>query len=397
MRTKKEKSQAGDAMPFPKKIDETLIQEIQDLRAQGKNKKQAKAILDERHDGKGPSMPTIKKYWMDSELKPPESAEQREEAAPAVYSGIVPPARPRTETKTIYSEPVDEIKDIARGVEARKVIDLLAGSRESVVDQMLKLNELSKQQQAPLQDQIEERDARITELERMVGELKRRDERGEYLLGVERLRGEQQVATTNLQLSIEELRHSNLIEMKKLELGSEKVQNTKFLLDHGPEAIEKLGMAGEKLAEGLVRGVMKMGVNPGQLLGRIRGAVDTTVEMVDPELGGLVTEQPVKLKDLRRRVIRVGRGVEVVPRSDEEIEEFAEAMESYVNEADKPEHGRDLGRESRLANENAILKRRLAEFEPKAPEAAHSRRVAVAGSRAIEGSIEEADNDTEKQ
>lgn len=366
-------------MRMPKKTSVATIEKIQE---DGRSHMPVPAIATENSVSEG----TVLKYLALAEIKPTYGAaaqeakqtipreagsSEAEEPTPTIYPpvGVVPPRR-RGEVRTDFSQPADELTDIARSLQARQTIEQLANPRESALDVALKLDDLSKRQREPLEAELEQRDTRITELERMVSELKRRDERGEMLLSIERLRGEQEIGRTQLQLSIEELRHSNQIELKKMEIGSDAVQQGRFWMK---EVLPDLPTIVEKSVTGLFKGLSRSGLKPGQLLQNSRNVIKQVApDGAGIEVGGLVMETPVKLSDVRK-VIRVrGPTGERVEPTDAEWSEELEALEllgaeDLRNERRQHRGLRDHPREEVLATQLAEARRELAELRSRAP------------------------------
>jgi hypothetical protein len=358
-------------MPFPKVPDDEVA-EMRKMRADGTSNPQiakhfGRNVVTVRAKTKGirPKGSEIQR----EEPVQPQLDDEQPEREPEARPGEVEGPRRRLETVTPLSPTANGIHEVARIVaDTQAIQNAMGGSRESPVDIALKLAELEQMKRGPVEEELIALRARNAELEKGADSTAQ-------LLSIERLRGEQEIGRTQLQLSIAELQHANAIDIKKMELGSDQVQQGRFWMT---EVLPQLPVLVEKTVVGMFAGLAKAGVHPGELLRNSRKVVGA----IEPEIvvGGLVGK-PVALADIRKTITARGPTGERVPRTDAEWSGELELLTRQdLHEGGRKSHvRRDRDREDALATQLAEARHDLAELKSRIPSPPSERRVVAAG------------------
>lgn len=358
-----------------------IIARIIELKDQGKSDR---AVAEELKI----SIPPVSKHYkraLATRAAESQPTSEAEEPTPTTYPpvGVVPPRR-RSEVRTDFSQPADELTDVARALQARQTIEQLATPRESALDVALKLDELERRKREPTEAALDAQGHEISQLKHLLAQAQVAQVQAQSQL---------QIAEVNASVKLMQSEMHNEMEKLKIELskGNPRLEELRFWFQESPELVKK--MANEfGLSQGQVRQQLQMMLH---LMGaRVGGMVSANGE-------GFQIPPPVE-----KRVVTVGDqkvmqfvpagGIHPGPHAVEPTDaDFEAAVREMEEEAEEDHPSRDLKREARLARElaqarkeNAELQAKLSQLGPRQPEIpiqpTTSRRVLVAGTKSEE-------------
>jgi hypothetical protein len=199
---------------------------------------------------------------------------------------IIPPSR-RSEGKTVLSDSADVLSDLGRSMMNVEVVKQLmgGGKQEDSLDKAMQFSQLL-----------------LAEAERRnEAERERRVEAEHHATAAA-----EKVGQLNLQLLQQQNREIEL----KFELGLEKIHaemeaNKKSQAMEKAESIILLGekmpkIVGDAVTQSL-RAMREGGLPAGLVLQRGRAVSDMIIEEADPQIGGMVLQEPLHVSEIRRR------------------------------------------------------------------------------------------------